>query len=139
MPIAQPRQRHTVRKGKGGKQFVQNYTPAKDPVNAFKAMVRLAAHQSFKGAPLSGPLRVDSVFVFPRTKGQTWKTKPMPRIRHTKKPDRDNLDKACMDALTGLLWIDDAQACAGELEKWIAAGDEQPHCVITITQLSDTE
>lgn len=59
----------------------------------------------------------------------------MPRLPHAKKPDRDNLDKAYLDALRGLLWIDDAQICDGRIEKWIAAGDEQPHVLITVTPI----
>lgn len=61
----------------------------------------------------------------------------MPRIPHGKKPDRDNCDKSVMDALTGLLWVDDAQVCDGRLTKWIAAGDEQPHVMIEITPIEE--
>ena len=64
-----------------------------------------------------------------------WKTREMPRAFHSSKPDRDNLDKAVMDALKGLAWIDDSQVCQGEIQKWIAAGDEQPHALILITEL----
>jgi Holliday junction resolvase RusA-like endonuclease len=78
------------------------------------------------------------LFVFPRTKSQIWKSRPMPRIWHAKKPDRDNCDKAVLDALSGLLWLDDSQVCSGTIEKWIAAGDEQPHVVVTVTELGET-
>lgn len=37
--------------------------------------------------------------------------------------------------LKGLAWIDDAQVCAGYIEKWIAAGDEQPHVWMRIRSL----
>lgn len=116
---------------------IRSYIPANDPVNAFKASVRLSAAQVHSGGPITGPVMVDAEFVFPRMKGQIWKTKPMPRLRHAKKPDTDNLQKAVFDALTGLLWIDDAQICDGRIQKWIAAGDEQPHVVITITPLME--
>lgn len=129
VPVAQPRPRATA---VGRHARVYN---APGPVDAFKASVRLAASAAFNGAPLEGPLRVDAIFVFPRTKSMIWKTKPMPRVWHAKKPDRDNLDKSVLDALTGLLWRDDAQVCAGELEKWIAAGDEQPHVRIVVSEL----
>ncbi len=65
------------------------------------------------------------------------KTKAMPRRYHAQKPDRDNLDKAVMDALKGLAWNDDSQVCAGKIEKFIAAGDEQPHVLIRIVELSE--
>jgi len=133
IPVAQPRPRATAIGG-----HARVYQPTKHPIAAFKASVRLAASQAFTGAPLAGPLRVDCLFIFPRTKNQIWKSRPMPRIWHAKKPDRDNCDKAVLDALSGLLWLDDSQVCAGTIEKWIAAGDEQPHVVVTITDLGDT-
>jgi Holliday junction resolvase RusA-like endonuclease len=55
---------------------------------------------------------------------------------HAKKPDRDNCDKSVMDALKGIAWIDDAQVAGGEIWKYIASGDEQPHVVIRIAELS---
>lgn len=102
------------------------------PIAAFKATVRMAAQDAYRGAPLSGPLRMSIVFVFPRTSQQIWKTRPMPRLRHAKTPDRDNCEKAVMDALREIVFVDDAQVCCGEVEKWIAAGDEQPHVEIAI-------
>lgn len=134
VPVAQPRPRATIR---GHHAAV--YSPAKHPVEAFKATVRMAAHSTLGPfVPLDGPLSVDIVFVFPRPKNRIWKTKPMPRERHTKKPDRDNCDKGVLDALSGLLWIDDCQVCAGSIEKWIASGDEQPHVTITVIRLDVT-
>lgn len=136
VPVAQPRQRHRIA-GRPGKQFVQNYTPATDPVTAFKATVRMAAQQAIgQMQPLSGPLAVDLIFVFPRPQAKVWKSKPMPRYFHTGKPDRDNLCKSLQDALNGLAWVDDAQICAGTIEKYHAAGDEQPHCVVTIKEIA---
>ena len=95
----------------------------------------MAARAAYDGPPLDAPLRVDCTFVFPRTKQQIWKSKPMPRLPHTKKPDRDNCDKAVLDALSGLLWIDDCQVCQGSLEKVIAAGDEQPHVRVRVQRV----
>jgi Holliday junction resolvase RusA-like endonuclease len=63
----------------------------------------------------------------------------MPRTYHAKKPDRDNLDKAVMDALKGLAWIDDSQVCDGRIIKLIAAGDEQPHVEIRIISLGGSD
>lgn len=134
VPVAQPRQRHRVVHA-GGRAFAQNYTPARDPVNSFKAAVQLAASQAYCGAPLEGPLRMSAVFVFPRPKSMHWKTRPMPRVWHTSRPDRDNLIKSVQDALNGILWRDDSQICAGEPVKLVAAGDEQPHVEIVIEVL----
>ena len=137
VPVAQPRQRQRM-VGEGTKAFIQNYTPTKHPVNAFKATVRMIFAIAYSGPPLTGPLRLDVVFVLPRVAAQIWKRKPMPRIWHAKKKnDRDNLDKAVMDALSGLAYEDDGQVAAGETTKVIAAGHEQPHVEITLCQLSD--
>lgn len=133
VPMSQPRQRHRIAKNDAGKQYVRNYTSERAPIQTFKATVRMAAQQAYQGPPLEGPLRCDLEFVFPRPSGLIWKTKPMPRLPHSKRPDRDNLDKAVMDALKSLLWLDDAQVCDGRIQKWIAAGNEQPHVVITVS------
>lgn len=137
IPVAQPRQRHRIITS-GGRSFASNYTPGKHPVQDYKASVRMAASQAYQGAPLPGPLRMNIVFVFPRTNGQIWKKKPMPRIYHSKRPDRDNIEKSTLDALKGFLFIDDCQVCCGEVQKVIAAGDEQPHVEITVEELSLT-
>lgn len=134
LPVAQPRQRIRVRSGKG-RVFAQNYTPSDSPVNAFKAAVKLLAGSSWSGSPIDGPVRLDLDFVFPRPRAMIWKSKPMPRLRHSKKPDRDNLEKSVMDALKGLVWIDDAQVCDGEVRKFIASGDEKAGVLVKITEL----
>jgi len=127
VPIAQPRQRHA---NIGGQ--IRNYLPKDNPVWSFKAAVQVGATSAYQGAPLDYPLRVDIEFVFPRPKAMVWKTKPMPRLWCGKKPDRDNLEKAVYDALNGILWVDDALICDGRIQKFYAAGDEQPHVKITV-------
>lgn len=139
VPVAQPRQRHRIVKGKGGRVFASNYTPARDPVNAFKATCQMAAESVYKGAPLDGPLIVDFVFVMPRPRAKVWKTKPMPRYPHTGTPDRDNLIKSVQDALNGLVWADDAQIFDGRIEKWVASGDEQSHVEIVVREYGGVE
>lgn len=134
IPVAQPRHRVGVIAGKA-RAFG---APKSHPIHAFKASARMAAAEVYDGPPLEGALRVDAVFVFPRTQAQTWKRRPMPRLPHTKKPDRDNLDKALLDALSGLLWRDDAQVCDGAVTKVIAAGDEQPHVSVRVLVLENT-
>lgn len=130
IPVAQPRPKATRING-----FTRVYNP-KGPVDAFKATVRMAVQQAYQGPPIESPLSVSIIFVFPRTKDLIWKRRPMPRVRHAKKPDRDNCDKAVLDALNKLIWLDDSQVCAGSIEKWIAAGDEQPHVTIVIEELT---
>jgi len=130
IPVAQPRVKATTING-----FARVYNP-RGPVDVFKSTVQMAVSAAYSGKPLEGPFSVSIVFVFPRPKSMVRKRRPMPRERHAQKPDRDNLDKAVLDAMKGLIFRDDAQVCAGSIEKWIAAGDEQPHVTIVIEELA---
>lgn len=120
VPVAQPRQRHSVAPG----GFVRNYTPAKSPVNDYKATVRLSAQNAYTGPPLACPLRVTLQCVFA--------TKRKARCPKPTKPDCDNLAKSTLDALNGLTFKDDGQVVELRVEKWHAASDEQPHVRVTI-------
>ena len=133
IPIAQPRARAT---SVGG--IARVYESRTHPVAAYKAQVRFVASQVHCGAPLAGPLRIDLCFVFSRPKSLIWKTREMPRLRHVKKPDVDNLAKSVFDALNGLIFIDDCQICECGITKWIASGDEGPNTVIRINELEVT-
>ena len=142
VPVAQPRQRHRHVKTKAGKEFVQNYTPKTigkgadrkpHPVAVFKASVCQSFQAVYQGAPLDGPLRVSLVFVMPRLSSMVWKTKPMPRAPYLiERNDFDNLAKSTCDALNKLAWRDDGQIVIAHIERWYAAGDEQPHVEVRI-------
>lgn len=140
VPLAQPRPRSMII---GGRVHTYNPTHRKNAdgqrvsngVPEFKATVRQSAQFAYKGAPLDGALFLRIVFVMPRPKNMCWKSKPMPRHRHTGKPDLDNLAKSVKDALKGIVWRDDSQVCSGKWSKWIAAGDEAPHVEVEIRQL----
>ena len=134
VPVAQPRQRVRIAAG-NGKAFAQNYTPARHPVNGFKAAVALAAAAAYQGPPLAGPLRLDVTFLLPRPGRLVWKKREMPRAWAPVKPDRDNLEKSLQDALNGQLWIDDQQIVTGNVRKLYAGGDEQPGVIVEVTTL----
>jgi Holliday junction resolvase RusA-like endonuclease len=140
-PVAQPR----VRVGTiGGHARAFNPTTVKTalgrkphPIVEFKHAIKTTIAAVVAGRPLmTGAVRVDLEFVFPRPASITKKTKPNPSIPHTKKPDRDNLDKAVLDSLTGVLWVDDCQVCEGSLKKRIAAAGEQPGVRIVVIDLT---
>lgn len=59
------------------------------------------------------------------------KPKGVPRWQQwwTTKPDRDNLDKAVLDALTGVVFEDDSQVVGGEITKIY---HDQPGVVVTV-------
>jgi Holliday junction resolvase RusA-like endonuclease len=141
VPVAQPRARATSR---GAHAAMYSPTTVKTkagrkahPIVAFKTAVRAAAFgKGFDGTNLiDSALRVDCCFVFPRPQRLLRKSDPKGRIPHTIKPDRDNLDKAVLDSLTGLVWVDDCQAASGLVEKYYAAAGEAPHVTIVITKV----
>lgn len=83
-------------------------------------------------------IAVDLVFVIPRTKGRTRKTKPNDRLPHDVKPDIDNLTKGVLDALNDLAWKDDKLITAGELVSFIAGDGDRSGVAIRI-RTADTD
>lgn len=90
---------------------------------AWKADVREAFRRQWQGDPLSGPISLAVEFVLARPKKHFRTGSKSHLLRddaphwHTTKPDRGKLLRAVEDALTGLAWIDDAQVCAGTVNK----------------------
>ena len=130
-PVAQPRQRFMATP-----MGARPYRDSKHPVQAYKAAVRRAAERSWIGRPMEGPLVLFCLFVMPRPKRLVWKTRPMPRVEHTSKPDCDNLIKAAKDAITGSIWRDGDQVWMGIPVKVIAGGNEKPHTRVVIAERS---
>lgn len=131
VPIAQPRPRAMVLGGRA----VMRGANGSHKVNTFKPMVAMAARQAYSGPPLEGPIEIFVEFVMPRPGNMVWKSRPMPRVWHTKKPDGDNLVKGVKDALSKVLWRDDSQICSMRVMKWVAAGHEQPHVELLVREL----
>jgi len=78
----------------------------------YKAYVKLLAQEAMAGrSPLQGPLFVDTTYY--RIKPPSWPKKPSKGNPFPfwpwKKPDLDNFGKIIWDAVTGIVWVDDAQ------------------------------
>lgn len=103
-----------------------------------KTALAIIVQQQAPPEPLSGPLCVDVHLFFGRPKNHfgtgrnAAKLKETAPIWHTSRPDRDNLDKLVLDALSGVFWRDDAQVCAGEIIKQYS---ERPRTEIFIKRL----
>jgi Holliday junction resolvase RusA-like endonuclease len=91
----------------------------------WKSLIAAAAKPHTPPTPILGPVSVDLTFFFPRPKSHFLAGKNAAFLRddapkwHTAKPDRDNLEKAVLDALTQLggFWRDDSQVCDGRVMK----------------------
>jgi len=143
-PKAQPRQRHRVVR-RGHKAFAQNYTPSDDPVNSWKDLIVLEARKVIPDTPLSGPLKVTAEYRFRRPKShfrtgkRAGELKPDAPLFHTKKPDRDNLDKSFMDIMTQIgFWDDDCHVVDGRITKLYAAPGQRPGAVFSIEPLEES-
>lgn len=132
VPVPQPRGRATIRKRKNGKQHASIYDNGKaDP---WKRLISIFAGQYRPPTPITHPVKVEAVFVFPRTQELLKPKVPIYRLDHGVKPDRDNLEKALLDALTDLgFWKNDAQVCCGEIRKQYAEIGEEPAVHVWIT------
>lgn len=134
-PKGQPRARATVRKGA---KFASVYSDGS--ADDWKALVAIEARNHLPISPLAMPIRVDIVFRFPRVNSHfgTGKKsnvlKDNAPIWHTKKPDRDNCEKAVLDVLTQLgMWQDDCQVCCGEVSKQYVSNGQRPGMWICIS------
>ena len=145
-PVASPRPR-AQRRGfdADGKPRVHMYVPS--TADAWKRQVRAAAVEAIGARPLTPPgvaVEVHLAFRFARPKshlrggrsGGMLKADAPPH--HTQRPDRDNLEKAVLDALGDfaglppLVWCDDCQIVAGPITKRWALHGEPPGVAVAI-------
>jgi Holliday junction resolvase RusA-like endonuclease len=110
-------------------RFVKVYTPAE--TRKYEAEIARLSRPFAPEAPLAGPLEISLVFSMPRPKHI-----PKDRLGHpSAKPDLDNLEKAVMDALNGIFWVDDALVVAKGARK-VYAGEQGPGIWIAIKPAS---
>ncbi len=83
------------------------------------------------GTLLETPVRLSVSFFLPRPKSL-----PKRVAAHVKRPDLDKLLRSVGDALTGVLWVDDAQLVRIEGAKEYAPPQRPPHVVITVEPLT---
>lgn len=82
------------------------------------------------------PLFLDCVFYMPIVKGTSQKKRKQMlagEIIHTKKPDKDNLEKFVMDCCNGVVWHDDSQVAHGRQRKLFA---ENPRTLFFVNVLN---
>lgn len=138
-PVGDPRHQSAVRMKNQGKlaierlrnpkakaYFVSSYKP--DTADAMKAaiaeQVRPLLARTGMPMPWPGAVRVSWTAYFAREGYAAAPSAPSFAFPHVVKPDRDNIDKAILDALTAAgVWVDDSRVFAGAQDKlWAAAG-----------------
>lgn len=133
-PVAQPRQRHRIVRTNDGRQFTQNYTSSKDPVQSWKLFVREAAQQAGAVA-LMGPVQMNIDFYLPRPANLSRKKDPDGPIFHAAGKDVDNLYKSVADCLIGICYQDDRQVAWTVIRKFYHERNGAPRAEISIIEL----
>jgi len=133
-PKAQKRHRDREAIEVNGRYVAPKYDPsAKDKKN-----LRQVIQSQALPKPLEGPLLVDVFIYFQRPQNHYGTGRNAGTLKanapkwHAKKPDRDNLDKLVLDALSGIFWRDDKQICDGRIVKQYS---ERPRTEIGIKVL----
>ena len=116
---------------KGGPVII---TDSNRNVKSWQQLIRTAAADALDSPDLvTGPIACEVVYYLPRPKalqGTKYRSRP---VAHTKRPDLDKLTRAVLDALTTVVWADDAQVVDLLAFKRYAAVDGRPRVEIRIT------
>lgn len=131
-PVAQARPR-ARRFGKG----IRLYDPPKTAT--FKRKLHKLAKESYHGKPLDGELEVTVIFgrsVQKSISKKERKLRLLGRHRPIVKPDLDNYIKSTLDALTGVLWVDDNAIVKMVAEKRYM---EQPRIEIEVRSMTNVD
>jgi Holliday junction resolvase RusA-like endonuclease len=106
----------------------------------WKTTVREQARKQYGGEPLMGELEVHVTFYKARPKGHfntrgKLTPKALASIGPSVKPDATKLWRSTEDALTGILWRDDAQIVTqSQAKRW--ADGRPPGCVVEVVPLA---
>jgi len=99
----------------------------------WQSQIRYYVQQRFNGPPLTLPIALSTIFIRQRPRSHYGtgrnadKVKPSAPVFPVTRPDRGKLLRAVEDALTGILYRDDAQIVRGEVEKeWLLERDIYP-------------
>ena len=102
----------------------------------WRASVGWCGSEAMQGGLMYGPCRVRMIFFMPRPKGHfdsRGRLRPSAPAVPVTRPDVLKLARSTEDALTGIVWADDAQTHTLILQKRYASPGETAGCKITIT------
>lgn len=129
----------------GSKRYLGNgvMIESSKRVKPWRADIRAAAMQAFK-QPLTGPIRLDLLFVLPRPKSHygtgrnAHKLKDSAPQHHIQKPDLDKLVRAVGDALSGVAYHDDSQVVGGaHMKRWSDGASDRAGVHITVVPVKE--
>jgi Holliday junction resolvase RusA-like endonuclease len=126
VPIAKKRPRFARRKGKGGVDYMASINEQETE----EAQLLHSLKTQWNRPPVDGPLFIELWFGMPIPKSISNKRRLLMlanKIFHTKKPDKDNLEKFVADVGNNFLWLDDSQLVLSVVGKLYA---EQPFTLI---------
>lgn len=115
-----------ARAGANGKR---RFTPTKQA--AFMGQFRLFAQAAMQGrAPFEGPLHMNARFVY--VAPASWSRKKRDAtVWKASKPDIDNIFKILGDAISGCVYVDDAQIASLTIQKRYGL---KPEIIVTVQQ-----
>lgn len=124
--IAQPKgsTRMLPLRGKRGARAI--ITSANPKASAWQQTIAWTARQHYNRGLLFGPITIGATFYLPRPK-----TAPRSVTAPIRKPDLDKLTRCLCDALTGVIYHDDAQVIECYARKRFAA---DPYTAVVITE-----
>lgn len=143
MPVPQGSARAFVR----GARAVVVTGASRGPLADWRGAIATEARAAVEGAPFQGPVSVQLVFRFPRPKSH-WlpanasRPKPMLRLDAPElvasKPDADKIARAGLDAMTGVVFGDDAQVAFLAVTKRYVGNLEGPGVYVIVKPLAVT-
>lgn len=114
-------------------------------VAAWRNDVRNAASLAFGEAPVRGPIFTEITFIIARPKCHHIANDPARPLKstapfwHENEPDRDKLERATNDAMTGVIWVDDSQVAAALSQKIYAEPGVASGAIICVYMLTGKE
>jgi Holliday junction resolvase RusA-like endonuclease len=94
----------------------------------WRAVCVAEARKAYQGPPLEGPVEFLVVFTLPRPKTSK---RAYPDVR----PDTTKLVRALEDAMTGILWVDDAQITQQEAMKHYAHPGQPVGALLVVREI----
>lgn len=138
VPVPKGSTRSFVIPGKDGRPPRAVTTAANPKTKGWQELIASAASDELQRARHAGTTFFDGsvelvvTFYLPRPQALLTKSKAGKAVAHVKKPDLDKLARSCKDALSRIVWHDDAQVTDLFVHKRYCAAGESPRAEIVV-------